>query len=316
MLQYVSVKKYKHLNNLINLWNGEFRKTFPIKRSLYKKLILEDENLNKDASFVALYDNEPVGFIFIKTWLKDSGLLNESDKAHISLMFVKKEMRNMGIGSDMLKLSMSEIKKHRSISKIEVGNDIHCIFTGIPSEITSAPIFFVNKGFVQKDGVVDMIRVLRKDSISEQYDKKGLTIQIATEEEKDEILKLCVLNKWNKEAYLINQYYEKGGTGRRIALGIKDGKIVSLVRFNDKNDIAFKVGPFLKDKKLGSILFVKASKEFESEGYDDVMVQVARRYLVKRGCKKVIILATDNIKFYKQLGYSALRFYLNFEMDI
>lgn len=316
MLQYVTVKKYKHLNNLINLWNSEFRKSFPIKKSLYKKLILEDENLNRDASFVALYDNEPVGFIFIKTWLKDSGLLNESDRAHISLMYVKKEMRNMGIGSDMLKLAISEIKKHRNIRVIEVGNDIHSVFTGIPSEITSAPIFFVNKGFVQKEGVVDMIRVARKDSLSEDYDKKGLTIQIATEEEKDELLKLCISNSWNKEAYLINKYFDNGGTGRRIALGIKDGKIVSFVRFNDKNDLTFKVGPLLKDKKLGSIIFVKAEKKYIDEGYDDVMVQVARRYLVKRGCKKIIILATDNVKFYKQLGYSALRFYMNFEMNI
>ena len=96
MLQYVSIRKYKHLNKLNNIWNSEYKKTFPIKKHLYKKYILDDVNLNKDASFVALYDNEPVGFIFIKTWLLDSGLLDERDTAHISLMYVKKEMRNMG----------------------------------------------------------------------------------------------------------------------------------------------------------------------------------------------------------------------------
>ena len=112
MLQYVSIRKFKHLNKLNNIWNSEYKKTFPIKKHLYKKYILDDVNLNKDASFVALYDNEPVGFIFIKTWLLDSGLLDERDTAHISLMYVKKEMRNMGIGSDMLNLALVEIKKH------------------------------------------------------------------------------------------------------------------------------------------------------------------------------------------------------------
>ena len=71
MLQYVNAKKYKHLNKLINLWNSEYKKTFPIKKALYKKHILEDVNFNKDASFVALYDNDPVGFVIIKTWLQD-----------------------------------------------------------------------------------------------------------------------------------------------------------------------------------------------------------------------------------------------------
>ena len=89
MLQYVNIKKFRHLNSLINLWNGEYRKLFPIRKSLYKKLILEDPNLNKDASFVALYDNEPVGFVFVKTWLLDSGLLDKSDIANISLIYVK-----------------------------------------------------------------------------------------------------------------------------------------------------------------------------------------------------------------------------------
>ena len=117
MLQYVTIRKYKHLNKLNNLWNSEYKKTFPIKKYLFKKHIVEDVNLNKDASFVALYDNEPVGFVFVKTWLLDSGLLDKSDVANISLIYVKKEMRNMGIGSDMLKLAISEIKKHKSITK-------------------------------------------------------------------------------------------------------------------------------------------------------------------------------------------------------
>ena len=315
MLQYVNIKKFRHLNSLISLWNGEIRKLFPIRKSLYKKLILEDPNLNKDASFVALYDNEPVGFIFIKTWKTDSGLLNESEYAHISLMFVKKEMRNMGIGSDMLKLAISEIKKHKLITKLVVGNELYSVFTGVPSELTTAPIFFMNKGFVQKESVVDMIRVLREDSLPE-FDKKGLEISIATEEEKDELLKLCVSNNWNKEAYIINRYFENGGTGRRIAIGTKDGKIVTFVRFNDENKLPFKINRFMKDKKLGSILFVKVAKEYEGSGYEEVMVQVARSYLIKRGCKKSVVLATNDIKFYKQLGYSALKYYLTFELDI
>lgn len=315
MLQYITVRKYKHLNKLVSLWNSEFKKTFPIKKPLYKKTILDDVNLNKDASFIALYDDEPVGFVFVKTWLLDSGLIDESDTAHISLMFVKKEMRNMGIGSDMLKLAIAEIKKHTKIKRIVVGEELNPIFPGIPSEMNSSSIFFINKGFSQTENVIDMIRVLREDSFDE-FDKKGLNVSIATEEEKDELLRLCVSNNLHKEAYTIDQYFKNGGTGRRIAIGYIDDKLVAFVRFNDKNTLPFKINSFLKDKKIGTVIHVGVDASCQDKGFEEVMIKVARRYLVKRGCKKVIILATNDVKFYKQQGFSALRYYQKYEMTI
>lgn len=314
MLQYITIKEYRHIKHLINLWNSEFSSSFSIKKDIYQKIILEDVNLNKDASFVALFDNEPVGFIFIKTWLNETGLANESDTAHISLMFVKKEMRNMGIGSDLLKLAISEVKKHHTIKKIVVGNEMNRIYPGVPSEFSSAHIFFVNKGFEQTEGIVDMIRVVRNDE--EEIDKKDLEILVCTEEEKDSLLKLCIKNNWNKEAYLLNQYFENGGTGRRIILGMLEGKIVAFARINNESKLPFKLSAFIRRKKVGSIFFVRVDKEHEDKGYDVIMNKVAKKYLIKRGCSKVIVLATKNIKFYKQLGYSAYKYYLNFEMTI
>ena len=315
MLEYLPIRQYKHLKKLNRLWNSEFHATYPLKKYLYKSNILEDENLNKDASFVALYDNEPVGFIFIKTWFKDSGLNNEKETAHISLMFVKKEMRNMGIGSDMLQLSISEIKKHKNITTLVVGNDMKKIFPGIPSNLNSAPIFFMNKGFTQKEGVVDMIRVVRNEGV-EEFDNKDLVIRIATEEDKEAILKLCVENKWRREAYLVNEYFENGGSGRRITIGLLNDKIVSIVRFNDDNRLPFKTSRFIKDKRLGSIHFVKIDKNHENKGLEEAMNVATKNYMVKRGCKKIIVTSTKNINFYKKLGYSAYTYYLNFELDI
>ena len=50
MLEYVSLRDYKHLKHLNRVWNGEFHSTYPLKKALYKSKILEDRNLNKDAS--------------------------------------------------------------------------------------------------------------------------------------------------------------------------------------------------------------------------------------------------------------------------
>lgn len=315
MLEYITARKYRHTKHLIHLWNSEFRITYPIKKVLFRKFILEDINFNQDASFVALYDNEPVGFIFIKTWIDESGLANENDAAHISLIFVKKEMRNMGIGSDLLQLAISELKQYRNINTLIVGNEMNRIFSGIPSELNSAAIFFVNKNFIQKEAVVDMIRVARNDKI-ETLSNNELNISIATEDEKDEILQLCVKNGWKREAYLVNQYYEKGGSGRRIVTGRVDNKIVSFARFNDENRMPFKASTFDSDKKIGSINFVKVDSNYQDRNFDVLMNKAAKNYLLKRGCKKIIILATKDVKFYKSLGFSAYKYYLQFELHL
>ena len=212
MLEYLTIRKYKHTKHLIHLWNSEFRSTYPIKKQLFKSVVLDDVHLNKDASFVALYDNEPVGFIFIKTWIDESGLADEHETAHISLIFVKKEMRNMGIGSDMLKLAVSEIKKYHNIKSLVVGNEMNRLFSGVPSELNGAPIFFVNKDFIQKEAVVDMIQVARNKEV-EDIVSSDLKVSVATEEEKDEILQLCVNNGWKREAYLLNRYFNIAGVG-------------------------------------------------------------------------------------------------------
>ena len=315
MLEYLTIRKYKHTKHLINLWNSEFRSTYPIKKQLYRDVVLNDVHLNKDASFVALYDNEPVGFIFIKTWIDESGLADEHETAHISLIFVKKEMRNMGIGSDMLKLALSEIKKYHNIKTLVVGNEMNRLFSGVPSELSGAPIFFVNKDFIQKEAVVDMIQVAKNKEV-EDLIESDLKISVATEEEKDEILQLCVNNGWKREAYLINQYYENGGTGRRIAIGRIEGKIVAFVRFNDENKAPLKLIAFIKRTELGTINFVRIDKNYQDRNYEEVMNVAARHYLAKRGCKKIIVLATKDIKFYKNLGYSAYKYYLQFELDL
>ena len=44
--------------------------------------------------------------------------------------------------------------------------------------------------------------------------------------------------------------------------------------------------------------------------------QAAKNYLLKRGCKKVVVLATQDIDYYKNLGYSVHKYYLQFELPL
>ncbi|MCI5745030.1 MAG: GNAT family N-acetyltransferase [Erysipelotrichaceae bacterium] len=314
MLGYTSIKNYRHTKHLNRLWNSEFRSTYPIAKNAFKSVLIENVHLNKNASFVALYDNEPVGFIFIKTWFNESGIVNENDKAYLSLIFVKKEMRNMGIGSDLLQLAISELKQYHNIKYLVVGNDMNRFFSGVPSEMNGASIFFVNKGFVQNEAVVDMIRIVRNDKVEEL--DTDLKISIATEEDKDGILQMCVRNNLRREAYLINEYFEKGGTGRRIVIGSIDNKICAFARFDDENKSALRVSAFDKSKDLGLINYVCVDSSYSDSNFEEIMNIAVKNYIILRGCKKIIVLATKNIQFYKKLGFSAYKYYLQFKLPL
>lgn len=315
MLQYIPFKNYKHANRLNNLWNQEFSTQFPISSSLYKSRILEDANLNKDASFIALYDNEPVGFILVKSWQVESGLCNDEKTAYISLIFVNKEMRNMGIGSDMLSLAISELKKNSQICHLRVGDDINRLICGVPSEMTNASIFFVNKGFIQQGGRADMIRIVRNEQL-EEIPANDLEYRIATEEEKDEILKLCIKNNWNRYAYTLNSYFENGGTGRRLVLACKEQKIIGLARISEENKTPLKLNLFMKDNHIGEVYFIGVDEAYKDCGYDLAINISCKNYLIKRGCKKVIVPGIEDVKYYKNLGYSAFKYYLCFEKTL
>ena len=312
MLQYIQLRNYKHTKHLINLWNNEYHAIFPIKKNIFNDLILDDTNLNWDASFVALYDNSPVGFIFVKTWLNESGFETESDSAFISLMFVIQEMRNMGIGSDMLKLAISEIKKHENIKYLKVGNEINKIFPGLPNEFVNAPIFFMNKGFVQTEGVVDMIHVLRDDKL-EEYDT-NLRILVATEDDKEKVLRFCMDNNYKREGYLLSLYFEKE-TGREVIIFRRDKQIIAVAKINESNNKYTINLPFSKDKHIGTIDFIVTDASLTLD--EKITINKAtKNYLIKRGCKKIIVMATNDIKFYKEQGYSAYKYYLKFELAI
>lgn len=309
MLQYIKFKDYKHAKLLINLWNVEFRRRFHIDKATYKEKILEDKNLNKEASFVALYDNEPVGFIFIKNRLNESGFEAESDTAFISLIYVSEEMRHMGIGSDLLKLAISEIKKHHNIKLLKVGNEINNLFPGLPNEFTDAPIFFMNKDFRQTEGVVDMIRIIRITGLEEYED--NVHVFIATEDDKEKLLRFCLDNNFTREGYLLSQYFEAEGTGKDLIVARKDGIIHGIAKI--KAD--FKKEFFVKENKQGFVEFFIHDDKLSNEQIVTFAKQT-KNYLIKRGCKQIVVQAIKDIKFFKELGYSAYKYYLEFELDI
>lgn len=318
MLQYIPFKEYKKGKFLYRLWNGEFKRTYPISAYLFKERILNDINFDVNNSYVALYERMPIGFILIKKWQDDSLFYSIPHVATISLFYVEKDVRNMGVGTELLSLAMDGLKKDPNIKALQLGNDLLSLFPGLPNEFNKTTPFLINRGFKSKDGCVDMIQIIHKnhkDLSSSIQTPKELHTRIATEEDKDLLLKLCLDNNLIKEAYLIKRYFENGGTGRRIVLGLIDNQIIGFVRIYDKKRNITRVNFFL-DRAVGSLSTMGIDKKYQEGQYAEKLCLEAMNYLILRGCKKIMIEKTQNTEFYKKLGFKAFKYYLGFEKEI
>lgn len=318
MLQYIRFKDYKKGKYLYRLWNREYGRSYPISASLFKERLLEDVNFDVHNSYVALYERIPIGFILVKKWQDDSLFYAIPDTATISLFYVEKDIRNMGVGTELLELAMNGLSENKSLVKIQLGNDLLNFFPGLPSEFNKTTPFLINRGFKNKENYVDMIQIVKKQMESAHIyveTEKPLRIRIATEEDKDLILRLCLDNDLIKEAYLLKRYFEQGGTGRRIVLGLVEEKIVGFVRIYDKKKNSTKVNFFL-DNSVGSLGMMGMDKQYLEGNYAEKLCVEAMRYLILRGCKKIMIEKTQNTEFYKKIGFKVFKYYSGFVKEI
>ena len=313
MLQYIPFKDYKGGKHLYRLWNREYKRSYPISSTLFKERILDDANFDKENSYVALYERMPIGFILIKRWMNEELFYSETKTATISLFFVQKDVRNMGIGKELLNLAMQGLKEYPYIEKVQLGHDLSNLLSGLPSDLNKYAPFFMNQNFKQEEGYVDMIQIVKKDTSQQTvYETpKKIHFRIATEEDKEVILKLCLDNDLLRQTYILKKYFESGGSGRRVVLAYVDDKLIGFVRIYDSKHSSIKVNFFL-DKSVGSIGVMAIDKEYLSDNYPERITQEAIHYVMMRGSKKIMIEQTKDVEFYKKLGFKAFKYYMRF----
>ncbi len=316
MVEYISLKEFKNFEKLRKLWNKEYKRTFPLSERMFQERVIDDQNLDYYASTVAVFEGSAIGFILIKTWQVESPFYKDENNAYISLIFVAKDYRDKHVGSELLEVSLKTLIKNEKIKELRLGDDILYLFPGLPNELNESTMFFLNRGFKSSEGVVDMIKVIKKKNKNDYNLTSKLEIRIATEDDKDNLLKLCLNGNYLKEAYLINHYFERGGTGRRLVVGSLNDKIVGFSRIYDRKKTATKINMFT-DKTIGSLSMLVVDKSLNDfkEFQKDLSVG-SEHYLIMRKCKKIIIESVSAIDYYKELGYRVFKYYLNFVLNL
>ena len=128
MILYIKLSDFLNKKEIINLWNKEYFKIYPISEELFNR---NSSNLSYNMSYVALDENkELLGFILTKVWNDQFSISSYDELCWINLIYVVPKSRRLGIGSKLLELVEKEAKK---IGKkiLHLGKDYLNYFPGL-----------------------------------------------------------------------------------------------------------------------------------------------------------------------------------------
>lgn len=306
--------KLTTINNISNkeiittLWNQEFGKIHPISDELFKRNI---KNIYEKASFVALENDEIVGFILTKIWDKNFQINAYIDVAWISLIYVMPKYRRQGIGARLLN---DATKALQEIGKkiLYIGRDIYNYFPGLPIDMNKNIDFFIKNGFEYSYQTHDLIS--RNDELLPIKNKIGYTFRLGTIEDKNELISFMNKNWPGRWTYETIDYFDNGGNGNEylICLNSKN-EICAFTKIcypdTDINLISNSVTWRARFKKLGGIgpLGVDPAYRGNHLGYDIVAWSVNK--LIKQNVTEIIIDWTGLLEFYRQFGFEVWKSY-------
>lgn len=301
-------------NNISNkeiittLWNQEFGKIHPISDELFKRNI---KNIYEKASFVALKNDEIVGFVLTKIWDKNFQINAYNDVAWISLIYVMPKYRRQGIGAKLLN-DATKVLQEIGKKILYIGRDIYNYFPGLPIDMNKNIDFFIKNGFEYSYQTHDLIS--RNDELLPIKNKIGYTFRLGTIEDKNELISFMNKNWPGRWTYETIDYFDNGGNGNEylICLNSKN-EICAFTKIcypdTDINLISNSVTWRARFEKLGGIgpLGVDPAYRGNHLGYDIVAWSVNK--LIEQNVTEMIIDWTGLLEFYRQFGFEVWKSY-------
>ena len=89
-MQVINLNKYEKLEDIYQIWNDEYGNSYPISAELFNRNI---KNLFPKASYVAIDNENLVGFVIGKVWHDVYVIKNYENIGWISLIYVSPKYR-------------------------------------------------------------------------------------------------------------------------------------------------------------------------------------------------------------------------------
>ncbi|OCT11299.1 acetyltransferase [Paenibacillus pectinilyticus] len=312
-MNYVPLKEDR-LTELCLLWNRELGEHFPMQEQLLKQNSFADVNVLKSGSWVAVDEvsGKAVGFIVAKLWQEHRDLVLGAGAGWIQVLLVDRNLRGLGIGSELLKRAETALMEH-GVQKILIGRDPWHYFPGVPNEYPEVRTWLESKGYKDDNRVEnDLLAIYDDTSVYELPKHEGVSFRLLESDEKDELLaffRRCFPGRWEYEAI---RYFELGGTGREFVVIETDGHIVGFCRINDSSSpiIAQNVywSPLFEDE-LGGIGPLGVDSAYQGRGFGLAVVQAGVHFLRERQIRQIVIDWTTLVAFYEKLNYRVWKAY-------
>ena len=310
----IQIKTYKqqYLSQIIEGWNRTLIYD-PISDDRFIDMILLDENFDENLTFVALDEDQVVGFLLgmkRKVPYLSRGL--EEKKAWISVMYVVQEYQGQGIGKELLH-RITDIFKEKGTEEIILCAYSPNYFTpGIDVRYGKAVEFFERNGYRKTDEAVSMQRDLwdyvlpetEQERVKELYEQ-GIAFVSYREDYREKLLQFITAEfdgGWKRNVLIAMQ---KRIAEETIILCLEQDEVIGFcMRKIDGLDSRF--GPI-------GIMSSKRNMHLGS-----TLMSLMMYDMKKRGVYYLYFLWTSGnaIRFYERLGLSTYRRYQMFRKEV
>ncbi|WP_407272021.1 GNAT family N-acetyltransferase [Radiobacillus sp. PE A8.2] len=311
--------RYKSLNNhdvdkICRLWNKEIGEEFPISTSLFKECSVEDVNVVKAGSLVAIDEetDQIVGFIVAKRFQDQKcDVALDPNIGWIQVLLVDREYRNKGIGSTLLAMAEDALQQ-TGVQQMDVAGSLKHYFPGIPTQYTDTKSWFEKKGYIPAQPCYDLFNDYNEKEKMQLPSFKDVTFRLLDQSDQGDLLSFLHQNFPGRWEYEAKRYFEDNGSGREFVGVFKDSEIIGFCRVNDSKSPT--VGgnilwSLLYEDELGGVGPLGIADDYRGNGYGLAVVEAGIFFLQLRGIEKVVIDWTLKTDFYMKLGFTIWKSY-------
>lgn len=304
----------KYENEVVELWNRTLTAD-PITVHKFRRQALLDENFDTELCFVAVKDNNVIGFLLAtkrKFPYLERGL--EETRGWINVMFVEQGHRGEGIGENLVKQAEAKLK-FMGAKTITLGAySPNYFFPGVDKDnYKSAVKFFEKMGYKPGKESYSMCKDLHgykinKETLDKLYkaQEKGflfINFEYKYALELLEFAKDEFGGGWKRNALLSMQ----NNTAEDCILLVldKEQKIVGFcMRMIDGNPMRF--GP------------IGVKEEVRNYGIGGILFDIMQLEMEKRGIHHLYFISTDEPgkRFYERHGVKVFRTFIDYKKNI
>jgi GNAT superfamily N-acetyltransferase len=317
MVEFLTLSDFTLYNQIKDCWNEEMGDIYPISEKLFLDSVVNNKEILKESSYIALDEHKVVGFILAKAWNEHELIPYYNQVGWISLFFVNKKHRKQGIGTTLLK-NVEQTFINLGKLKIILGTDTYNFFPGLPVDLVNHRQWFLKRGFTLEGQSHDMIRHFHESSSLLLTSQTSYEVRIATSNDSESIMEFfhrCFKGRWEYEA---NNYFIKGGTGREFVIMLDGKKVIAFSRINDQYspEVLHNINWSSRFTNLAGVGPLGVDSEYRKRNLGFIVTAFAVNEAQKRGCSECIIDWTGLVDFYRLFKFEVWKTYDRLEKKI